>query len=119
MRRLILLTALVCAIAMAQVPQRSSAAWTVTTTGTAASKTSGAHEHTLAVVPSGSPTSCTIKLEGSLDGSAWFDLSGAQTCTSDVMFHVTSKPVNVVRVNVTALSGGTSPSLDVKYLGRQ
>ncbi len=74
-------------------------------------------KHTVAVVPSGSPTGCSIKLEGSLDGTTWFDLSGAQTCTSNVMVHVVDKPVDYVRVNLTALSGGTSPSVTVSYLG--
>ena len=65
----------------------------------------------------GSPTTCTYQVEGSLDNVTWFDLSGGQTCTSSLMFHLDSKPVNYIRGNLTALSGGTSPDVTFIYLG--
>lgn len=77
-----------------------------------------ASDHTVQLNVSGSPTSCSAVLQGSLDGSAWFDLSAAQTCTTSVMFHVNGKPVNRVRINLTALSGGSSPSVVPLYLGK-
>jgi len=72
---------------------------------------SGSDVHTLSVVVTGSPGSCTLNLDGSADGTHWFDISkdsnGAdQTCTSSFMFHVVNKAVMFVRVNVTALSAG-------------
>lgn len=73
--------------------------------------------HTFQVVVTGSPASCTIDLEGSLDNSNWFSLSGNQTCTSNVMFHVTDRPVVFVRGNLSALSGGSSPTVTVDYIG--
>lgn len=74
-------------------------------------------KHTLSIITTGSPATCTIELDGSLDGTNWFDLSGDQTCTSSLMVHVINKPVQQVRVNLTVLSGGTDPTVTVKYLG--
>ena len=65
----------------------------------------------------GSPTTCTYQVEGSLDNVTWFDLSGGQTCTANLMFHLDSKPVNYIRGNLTALGGGTSPTVTFIYLG--
>jgi hypothetical protein len=76
-------------------------------------------QHTLQAVSSGSPTRCTIQLQGSLDGTTWFDLSGSQTCTSTLMVHVEQRPVSYVRANLTALSGGTTPKVAIFYLGVQ
>lgn len=82
-----------------------------------------AHKHTVQVIVTGSPTSCQIQLEGTLDDTGlspnWFNLSGTQACTSTVMFSVTERPVTGIRVNLTALSGGTSPSVSIKYVGVQ
>ncbi|MGH9667094.1 MAG: hypothetical protein ACRD9L_21930, partial [Bryobacteraceae bacterium] len=77
--------------------------------------------HTVQAVVTGSPSGCSIQLEGTLDdptlSPTWSNLSGSQTCTSSVMFHVTARPVRAIRVNLTALSGGTSPTVTVKYVG--
>ena len=74
--------------------------------------------HTLSGTITGSPTTCTLKLEGSLDNTTWFDLSGSQSCTANFMFHVVDRHVDSVRVNLTALSGGTSPTVTLKYMGK-
>ena len=65
----------------------------------------------------GAPTTCTYQVEGSLDNASWFDVSGSQVCTSSLMFHLDAKPVAYVRGNLTALSGGTSPSVQMLFLG--
>ena len=80
-------------------------------------------KHTIQTLIAGSPAACSIQLEGTLDdvsGSpTWANLSGSQTCTSSVTFHVTERPVRGVRVNLTALSGGSSPTVTIKYVGVQ
>lgn len=80
-------------------------------------------KHTVQVVVTGGPATCSIQLEGTLDAisssSTWANLSGSQTCTSTVTFHVTERAVKGVRVNVTALTGGTSPGVSAKYTGVQ
>ena len=75
-------------------------------------------QHTVQVITAGSPASCSLQLEGSLDGgTTWANLSGAQTCTSSVTFHVIQKPIDMVRINVTALSAAAS--VTVRYVGVQ
>lgn len=79
--------------------------------------TAGNDVHTVQVVLTGGPGACTINLDGSLDGVHWFDISGAQTCTANIMFHVVNRAVPFVRGDLSALSGGTSPTVTVSYLG--
>lgn len=79
----------------------------------------GFSQHTIQIIVTGGPSGCTVNLDGSLDGVNWFDLSGGQTCTSNTMFHVVSKPVAYVRGDLTALTGGTSPTVTISYEGIQ
>ncbi len=73
--------------------------------------------HTLQVVLTGSPASCTVNLEGTIDGSHWYDLSGGQACdataqpTAVLMFHVANKPVVQVRAHLTALSAAATATI--------
>ncbi|HXO85463.1 MAG TPA: hypothetical protein VN803_08050 [Gemmatimonadales bacterium] len=87
------------------------------------SNTRAAHKHTLEVVVTGSPAACSIQLEGTLDDvngtPTWANMSGSQTCTSSVTFHVVDRAVTGVRINLTALSGGSSPTVAVRYAGVQ
>lgn len=121
---------IVLAVLTISAPVASSQVTTWTTlsaTGTTAGlsvggATLGADVHTVAVVVTGSPSGCTLNLDGSLDGSHWFNISqtgGSDvTCTSNVMFHVVNKLVAYVRGNLTALSGGTAPTVTITYLGK-
>lgn len=113
----ILFVILLCGIAASQNTQPAS--WVLSAAGVSSEKAAEARWHTVAAVPSGSPAICTLRLEGSLDHISWFDLSGDQTCTASLMFHVADKPVQFVRINLTALSGGSSPSVAVRYAGVQ
>lgn len=87
----------------------------VASTGAGASVDLGgvAREFTLAHVESGSPTSASITLQGSHDGTNWFPLiqySGA----GDVYPQVASSTAHFaryVRGYVGSLSGGTSPTI--------
>ena len=73
--------------------------------------------HTLQYITTGSPSSATLRLEGSIDNVNWFDLSGTQNCASSGMFHVVNKIVLYLRVNLLSLSGGTDPTVTCTYLG--
>lgn len=77
---------------------------TLAATGTTAGFFTDAQHHTVQVNVV-SPATCSLRLEGSLDGKVWSDLSGAQVCTASTMFHVDGKPVVFVRVSLTAYSG--------------
>lgn len=73
--------------------------------------------HSLQLNVTGSPTTCKAQLEGSQDGVNWTNLSGSYNCTSTIQVYVTGKMVSAVRVNITALSGGTSPTVTPHYNG--
>lgn len=82
----------------------------------------GVREHTVAMVSTGSPTVVTVLLEGSLDGITWYVLAehnwiSAELSASKAMFHVTSKLVTYVRLNLDTLTAGTSPTITGKYEG--
>jgi len=93
----------------------------MTATGTGALLSVNSNDvHTVAVIVTGSPSAATVNLEGSLDSTHWFDLSGDQDASAgDIMFHVVYRAVAFVRPNVSALSGGTSPTLVISYLGHE
>jgi hypothetical protein len=99
-RRLALLLPLACG---AQQFQRTFSA-NLAATGPSAAAFVDAQNHTLQanVV---SPATCTLRLEGSLDGVRWSDLSGSQPCTSNTMFHVDGKSVVYARVYLITYSG--------------
>lgn len=105
MKRLLALLALVAACAFAQIRAFTS---TLTAAGTTQSVWAESNYHTVQVVVSGSPSACTVRLEGSLDNNNWFDVSGTQTCTSNLMFHVDGKPLTYARVNLLTWTGGTN-----------
>lgn len=90
----------------------------LTTTGATTGFGTAANDiHTLTAIVTGGPSGCTVNLDASNDGTHWFDISGPQTCTSNVMFHVFGRSVELVRGNLTALSGGTAPTVTLTYLG--
>lgn len=80
-------------------------------------------KHTIHLRVTGGPATCTYRLEGSLDPDEvtpeWFDLSGTLTCTTSTMVHIVDRPVMRVRGNLLTLTGGTSPTVQLRYLGVQ
>ena len=75
-------------------------------------------QHTIQANVSGSPATCSVQLEGRLDNSTFFSLSGALDCSGgNTMFHVVTRPIDYVRLHITALGGGSSPAVRLYYLG--
>jgi hypothetical protein len=75
-------------------------------------------KHVVIADVTGGPATCTFQLEGSATGSApWIDLSGDQDCSADMAVGVINRPFPYVRVNLSALSGGSSPSVVFTYIG--
>jgi len=95
---------------------------TQTTTGATAS--SGlmrgyAVNHTAELIVTGGPATCTYRLQGTGDGTTWFNISAADlTCTSTTVGFEANKPVAQVRGNLLTLTGGTTPTVTLKYIGR-
>jgi len=73
--------------------------------------------HTVQVVVTGGPATCTIQLEGTLNGTTWYVMGAAQTCTSTITFYPVWVGAQTIRVNLTALTGGASPTVTVYYQG--
>lgn len=74
-------------------------------------------KHGVMSVVTGGPATCSVQLEGSMDNTNFFLISASTTCTSTVMFQAIDKPVLYVRINLTALTGGTAPTVTSTYLG--
>lgn len=93
----------------------------VTATGAGISKklvirAGESNTHTVQVNITGAPSAVVVDLEGSLDNILWSQLAqhtmtaGELTATT-AMFHVTDKPVEYIRVNLTTLTSGSSPTV--------
>lgn len=75
--------------------------------------------HAIELIVTGSPSTCTYRLQGSIDNSTWFNISASDiTCTSTTVAYEVDKPVVYVRGNLATLSGGTAPTVTLKYAGR-
>lgn len=74
---------------------------------------SGSRTYTLDVRTTGSPASFTVALEGTLDGTNWTSI-GTTSTTGRTRF--ADSPVKTIRANLTALSGGTSPTVTAVIL---
>jgi len=113
MKRLLFL----CALTLA-AQNLSQVTWPVVSAvgATALFATPGSDVHTVQAIAGNTPATCTVNLDGSLDGANWFDISGGQTCTSNVMFHVVNRAVAYVRGHVTTLTGAGA-TVTISYLG--
>jgi len=75
--------------------------------------------HTIELITTGAPATCTYQLQGSRDSTTWFNMSAAAiTCTSTIVAWEANKPVVNVRGNLLTLTGGTAPTVTLKYVGR-
>ena len=75
-------------------------------------------KHEIIADVSGSPVTCTFQMQGSATGSSpWIDMSGDQDCSADMAVGVINRFFPFVRVNLSALSGGTTPSVVFTYIG--
>lgn len=90
---------------------------TVTGAGISTTLSNPNCKHSWTVKTTGSPTTTTVLFEGSLDDTDFFtlDTTTLTSATFDAR-HVIDKCVKYVRGNLTALSGGTSPTVTVKVL---
>jgi len=89
---------------------------TVTATGTTSTidTVTGFDKHTWTQMNDASSTAPEIKIEGSLDGSNWFELDKSTAIGSE-MRHIANKPVRYIRFNVTSM--GDATSITLRYFG--
>lgn len=90
---------------------------TATGAGSITTLSTGMEIHTWTTVVTGAPSAVSINLEGSIDGTNFFTLDNETTTTSD-MQHVVNKAVTSIRANLATLTGGTAPTVTVKYIGK-
>jgi len=90
----------------------------ISVTSTGATSTidtrTGFSKHTWTFTSNASSSAPTVKLQGSLDNSNWFDLD-EYSGTDDTMRHVVNKPVRYIRFNVTSM--GDATSITLRYFG--
>jgi len=67
------------------------------------------------VVVTGSPSSLRVDIEGSLDGTTWFQLDTYTTAASTLRF-IVDKPVRYIRANLVTLGGGSSPTATTRIV---
>lgn len=67
-------------------------------------------------VITGAPTGLVFKVEGSLDGTNWFDLV-TNSGNAGGGYSVTGKPARYARANLTTLTGGTAPTVTAYIAG--
>lgn len=97
------------------------AAVTAVGAGTSVRLKKGVQEHTVQVIITGTPTAVVVALESSLnDGTTWntigtYTLTAGDLTAGSAMYHVDNKPSELVRMNLTTLTGGTSPTVTVFY----
>jgi hypothetical protein len=90
-----------------------------TATGQTASLLSNSALHSIHLVVTGGPATCTYRLQGSNNNTTWFDLSASDiTCTSSIASYEATKPAVYVRGDLKTLTGGTTPSVTLLYAGR-
>lgn len=73
--------------------------------------------HTVQAVVTGAPTAVSAQLQGSLDGTDFFNVGTAQSVPSGGIFSIPDFPLLWVRVQLATLTGGTSPTVTFSYLG--
>lgn len=64
-------------------------------------------KHTITAVVTGTPTTCTFVVYGSNDNVNFFDISGTQSCTASMMFHIVDRSVLYLKITST-ITGTTS-----------
>ena len=64
--------------------------------------------HTWDIAFTGTASTVSVKLQGSIDNSSWFDLDTSTSTTASTMRHVVNKPVNYIRANLVTFTNGTT-----------
>ena len=66
------------------------------------------HAHTWQIDFTGTASTISVKLQGSIDNSNWFDLDTSTSTTASIMRHVVNKPINYIRANLVTFTNGTT-----------
>jgi hypothetical protein len=77
-------------------------------------------KHSVAVTVANIDTSVDYNIQGTLDGSTWFDLesSDIQQTSNGTYHHTYDLPLRDIRLNFTAEAGGAAVTLDSHFLSK-
>jgi hypothetical protein len=91
-----------------------------TATGaTTSAVVNGTMTHNSQLIVTGAPATCTYRLQGSNDGTNWFNISAADiTCTTTINSVTVDVPTRLIRGNLLTITGGTAPTVRLYYIGR-
>lgn len=78
----------------------------------------GATNHLFTWTVTGTPSTCTLLLETSEDGTTWSTAS-TEDCSTNGSASLSSSSYQFLTANISVLSGGTSPTVSVRYDGYQ
>lgn len=90
---------------------------TDTTASATTAFTKSASKFAVCAVRSGGTVTYTLKLQGSLDGTNWTDLSSQDNTTDTVITFTVDKPVTYVRVKLSAIANPGSVAVKVLVRG--
>jgi len=79
----------------------------------------GARDYGLQMSTTGGPTGGAVILEGSLDGVNWAELASVNIALAGVgpiAVWATGRPVKEIRLRLTGLTGGSSPTLSASAI---
>lgn len=76
---------------------------------------SGIYHHRLSWHPTGTVSTCSVKVQQSMNGTSWSDLIAGETCTSSGASAIGTGVANYVRITLVTFSG--SGSLRARYDG--
>lgn len=68
------------------------------------------------LIAGNAPNSISVNLEGSFDGGTTWGILDLCTNTATEMRHIVNKEVNMVKANITALTGVTNTTITVKSI---
>ncbi len=79
-------------------------------------------DYTVEVTVTGSPSAVTVDLEGSLMGVGYAQLAqhvfdAAEITAQFAIFHVASKSIVFIRGNLITLTGGSTPTVTMRFVG--
>lgn len=72
-------------------------------------------KYSMQLIVTGSPTTLVVDLEGSLNGTDFIAVVQSTATASGSMTFNVDEPIRYVRANVTAISGGTTPTVTVLF----
>lgn len=93
---------------------------TVNNTYTSAEEVLGLSTFALEILVTGSPSGCRVDLQGSIDGTNWLALPCSFNISAGPWygyFVSTVQPVRYVRLWLTGLTGGSSPTVTASVIG--